>query len=163
MVATDESAQVKSDTIDCTDGRSCLLEAVEGLKAEAFDIPNVVGSWSVRDCLAHLVGWDAWAVNALDRSVAGMPVGPFPTEREINDAAPGDWTGRPIRDLLDMLLTMRDTMADRVSQLTDEERDEKSMSIDEAEISVNELVDGLIEHDMEHAGQIRTWRKTQGV
>ena len=40
---------------------------------------------------------------------------------------------------------------------------EKSLSIDETEISVNELVDGLIEHDMEHAGQIRTWRKTQGV
>ena len=156
-------AEAKSDTTDCTDGRTCLLEAVQGLKAEAFDIPNVVGSWSVRDCLAHLVGWDAWAVNALERSAAGMPVGPFPTEREINDAAPRDWIDRPIDDLLDMLRAIRDTMADRVSQLTDDERDVKSMAIDETQISVNELVDGLIEHDMEHAGQIRTWRKTQGV
>ncbi|MDE2965990.1 MAG: DinB family protein [Chloroflexota bacterium] len=156
-------AEAKSDTTDCTDGRTCLLEAVHGLKAEAFDIPNVVGSWSVRDCLAHLVGWDAWAVNALERSAAGMPVGPFPTEREINDAAPRDWIDRPIDDLLDMLRAIRDTMADRVSQLTDDERDVKSMAIDETQISVNELVDGLIEHDMEHAGQIRTWRKTQGV
>lgn len=163
MVATDQSAGIKSDTIDCTDGRTCLLEAVEGLKAEAFDIPDVVGTWSVRDCLAHLVGWDAWAVNALERSVAGMPVGPFPTEREINDAAPGDWAGRPLEDLLRMLRSIRDTMANRVSQLTDEERDEKTLSIDETQISVNELVDGLIEHEMEHAGQIRTWRKTQGV
>ena len=157
------SAEAKSDTTDCTDGRSCLLEAVEGLQLEAFDIPNVIGTWSVRDCLAHLVGWDAWAVNALDRSAAGMAVGPFPTEREINDAAPGDWVSRPLNELLDMLRSIRDTMATRVSQLTDDERDEKSLSIDESMISVNELVDGLIEHDMEHAGQIRTWRKTQGV
>ena len=163
MVAADKSEQIKSDTTDCTDGRSCLLEAVEGLEAAAFDIPDVVGSWSVRDCLAHLVGWDAWAVNALERSAAGMAVGPFPTEREINDAAPGDWVERPLDELLEMLVSIRETMADRVSQLTDEERDEKSMSIEETELSVNELVDGLIEHDMEHAGQIRTWRKTQGV
>ena len=156
-------ANVKSDTTDCTDGRTCLLESVDGLSAEAFDIPNVIGLWSVRDCLAHLVGWDAWAVNAIERAAAGMPVGPFPTEREINDAAPGDWTGRPVDDLLDMLRTIRDTMADHVSRLTDEERDEQTMTIDDTRISVNELVDGLIEHDMEHAGQIRTWRKTQGV
>ena len=92
-----------------------------------------------------------------------MPLGPFPTEREINDAAPGDWVDRPLDDLLGMLRTIRDTMADRVSRLTDDERDEKSLTVEETQISVNELVDGLIEHDMEHAGQIRTWRKTQGV
>lgn len=156
-------AEARSDTSDCTDGRDCLLEAVEGLNTDAFDIPNVVGSWSVRDCLAHLVGWDAWAVNALERSAAGMPVGPFPTEREINDAAPGDWIGRPIDDLLSMLHEIRGRMVDRVSLLSDDERDVKSLTIDDDQLSVNELVDGLIEHDMEHAGQIRTWRKTRGV
>jgi uncharacterized damage-inducible protein DinB len=163
MVAANNPEEVKSDTTDCTDGRSCLLEAVEGLNAEAFDIPNVVGTWSVRECLAHLVGWDAWAVNALERSAAGMPLGPLPTEREINDAAPRDWIDRPLEDLLSMLRQIRDTAADRVSQLTDEERDLKSLSVEDSQISVNELVDALIEHDMEHAGQIRTWRKTQGV
>lgn len=156
-------AKAKSDTTDCTDGRSCLLEAVDGLPPESFDIPDVIGDWSVRDCLAHLVGWDAWAVNALERSAAGMPLGPFPTEREINDAAPNDWSGRPIDELLSMLRNIRDTLSDRVSQLTDDERDEKSMAVEDVTLSVNELVDGLIEHDMEHAGQIRTWRKTQGV
>ncbi len=156
-------ADAKSDTFDCTDGRSGLLEAVDGLAAEAFNIPNVIGGWSVRDCLAHLVGWDAWVMNALDRAADGMPLGPFPSEREINDAAPGDWVDRPIDDLLTMLRTIRDTMAERVSQLTDEERDEKSLQIEGASISVNELIDGLIGHDMEHAGQIRSWRKTQGV
>jgi len=156
-------AKAKSDITDCTDGRSCLLEAVDGLPGDSFDIPNVIGTWSVRDCLAHLVGWDAWAVNALERSAAGMPLGPFPTEREINDAAPNDWSGRPIDELLTMLRNIRDTLSDRVSQLTDDERDEKSMAVEDVQLSVNELVDGLIEHDMEHAGQIRTWRKTQGV
>ena len=166
MVATDSSmgsVSVKSETADCTDGRTCLLEAVQGLSAEAFDIPHVVGVWSVRDCLAHLVGWDAWFVNAFDRCAVGMPLGPLPTEREINDAAPGDWVGRPIDDLLAMLRSIRDSMTERVSQLTDEERDEKSLEIDGLQISVNELVDGLIEHEMEHAAQIRTWRKTQGL
>ena len=161
MVASPMPA--KSDTADCTDGRSCLLEAVMGLPPRAFDVPNVIGGWSIRDCLAHLVGWDAWVINALDRWATGLPLGPLPTEREINDAAPGDWVGRPITELVEMLRTIRDTMAERVSQLTDEERDQKSLEIEGMQISVNELVDGLIEHEMEHAGQIRTWRKTQGL
>ncbi len=156
-------ADAKSDTTDCTDGRTCLLEAVEGLAAEAFDIPNVIGDWSVRDCLAHLVGWDAWVANALERSAAGMALGPFPSEREINDAAPGDWTQRPIDELLSMLSTIRESVAARVSQMTDEERDQKSLQVDEMAISVNEMLDGLIEHDLEHAGQIRSWRKTRGL
>ncbi|MXX80586.1 MAG: DinB family protein [Chloroflexi bacterium] len=156
-------AEIKSDTTDCTDGRTCLLEAVDGLSTEAFDIANVIGDWSVRDCLAHLVGWDAWVVNALDRSAAGMALGPFPSEREINDAAPGDWAKRPIPELLGMLRSIRDTMAERVSQMTDEERDQKSMQVEDIELSVNEMLDGLIEHDLEHAGQIRSWRKIQGV
>ena len=161
MVASPMPA--KSDTADCTYGRSCLLEAVNGLPPEAFDTPNVIGGWSIRDCLAHLVGWDAWVINALDRWTDRLPLGPLPTEREINDAAPGDWVGRPITELLKMLRSIRDTMAERVSQLTDEERDQKSLEIDGMQISVNELVDGLIEHEMEHAGEIRTWRKTQGL
>ncbi len=163
MVVSEQSATARSETIDCTDGRTCLLEAVEGLADEAFDIPNVVGAWSVRECLAHLVGWDAWMINVFDRSAADLPLGPLPPEREINDAAPGDWVGRPIGDLLAMLRNIRDTIADRVSQLTDEERDEQSLALEGMDTSVNELVDALIEHDMEHAGQIRTWRKTQGV
>ncbi len=156
-------AHAKSETYDCTDGRTCLLEAVEGLAEEAFDIPNVVGVWSVRDCLAHLVGWDAWVINAFDRSAVGMALGPFPSEREINEAAPGDWAERPIAELLSMLRSIRDTLAERVSQLTDEERDEQSLEIDGTQASVNELIDGLIEHDMEHAGQIRAWRRTQEI
>ena len=156
-------ADAKSDTTDCTEGRSSLLEAVAGLSQEAFEIPNVIGSWSVRDCLAHLVGWDAWAANALDRSATGMPVGPFPTEREINEAAPGDWAGRPIDDLLERLVTTRETLAHLVSRLTDEEREQQTLAVDDKQFSVNYLVDQLIEHDMHHAGEIRTWRKTQGV
>ena len=119
MVAAHQPDQAKSDTIDCTDGRTCLLEAVEGLNTEAFDIPNVVGSWSVRDCLAHLVGWDAWGrqrPGAL-RSPA-CPSAPSPQSAKSNDAAPGDWRNRPLDDLLNMLRQIRDTMG-RPSQSTD--------------------------------------------
>ena len=156
-------AEPKSDTTDCTEGRFSLLDAVDGLSRESFEIPNVVGSWSVRDCLAHLVGWDAWFANAIERSADGIPIGPLPTEREINEAAPGDWVDRPIDDLLRMLVNIRARVAYQVSQFTDEERDQPSFEIEGEPYSLNQLIDGLIGHDMEHAGHIRTWRKTQGV
>ncbi len=161
MVSDSMMSEVKSDTTDCTDGRSCLLEAVEGLTAAEFDLPNVVGNWSVRDCLAHLVGWDAWVLNAFDRYAAGLPLGPLPTEREINEAAPGDWVNRPMEELLGRLAETRDELASRAGRLTDGERERPCMQIGEHELSVNALIDALVDHDLEHAAQIRTWRKTR--
>ena len=157
------AAEVKSDVVDCTDGRRCLLDAVQGLPQSAFDLPDVIGEWSVRDCLAHLVGWDAWVANSLERAAVGMPIGPLPSEREINDAAPTDWAHRPINDLLTTLHDVRDRMAAHICQLTDAERDEINIHIGEHNTSVNGLIDALVEHEMEHAGQIRSWRKMQGV
>ena len=156
-------AEIKSEVIDCTDGRSCLLEAVHGLPPDAFDLPNVIGDWSVRDCLAHLVGWDAWVANLLERTAVGMPVGPLPTEREINDAAPADWIDRPIGELLTTLRTIRDGMAEQLCRLTDAEREEQSLQVEDTNLSINALIDALIEHEMEHAGQIRSWRRTSGL
>lgn len=161
MVSNSTMSDVKSDTTDCTDGRSCLLEAVDGLTAAEFDIPNVVGEWSVRQCLAHLVGWDAWVLNAFDRCAAGLPLGPLPTEREINDAAPGDWADRPVTHLLRTLHSTRDELAERAGRMTDEERERPWIQMGEHEIAVNDLLDSLIDHDLEHAAQIRTWRKTR--
>lgn len=161
MVSKSTMSDVQSDTTDCTDGRSCLLEAVAGLTAEEFDLPNVVGGWSVRNCLAHLVGWDAWVLNAFDRAAAGLPLGPLPAEREINDAAPGDWAGRPIEDLLRTLQSTREELAERASRMTDDDRKTPWLQLGDHEISVNDLIDGLIDHDLEHAAQIRTWRKTR--
>ncbi len=155
-------AEAKSDTIDCTDGRTGLLEAVDRLPDSAFDKSHVIGNWSIRDCLAHIVGWDAWTSNALERSSVGMPLAPLPSEREINEACPADWADRPIPDLISTLRNMRDDMAARISQLTDEERDQPTLLFGDKHISVNQLVDALITHDSEHASQIRSWRKTHG-
>ena len=160
--ATSDMA-AKSDTTDCTDGRSCLLEAVQGLSAEHFDVPNVIGAWSVRDCLAHLVGWDAWASNAFELAAAGISLSTFPSEREINESAPSCWTERPIEELIDTLRDVRHSIVKCVSLQTEEERESPSIEIDGHVMTVNELLDGLIEHELEHASQIRTWRKTQGL
>ncbi len=161
MVSDSTMSDVKSDTTDCTDGRSCLLEAVAGLTAAEFEIPNVIGNWSVRDCLAHLVGWDAWMLNAFDRCRVGMPLGPLPTEREINEAAPRDWVNRPVEKLLRRLQETRAELAARAGSLTDEERQAPTIRMGEHELSVNDLIDALVDHDLEHAAQIRTWRKTR--
>ena len=161
-VAAAPIKSIKSETTDCTDGRSCLLEALHGLPEQAYDRPQVIGEWSIRQCLAHLVGWDAWALNLLERAADGLPPAPMPSEREINDNAPKAWQERPISDLLKMLRDVRDQLAAHASQLTDAERDEAAIEIEAGtHISVNDILDSLIEHDLEHTAQIRVWRKTQ--
>lgn len=156
-------AQPLSDTVDCESGRACLIEAVEGLAEEHWDTPDVVGVWSVRDCLAHLAVWDAWILAAYDRWAAGEPVGELPAEREINERAPSEWGGRASVELVSTLERGREEIVERLGSLTDRQRDARTIPVGENLISVNDLIDALIEHDLEHTAQIRAWRKITGV
>ena len=156
-------AQPLSGTVDCENGRACLIASVEGLAEVHWDTPNVVGVWSVRACLSHLAVWDAWVLEAFDRWRNGGPVGELPSERDINEAAPTRWRRRPSAELVRTLIEVREELAERLQALTDEEREQPNIPVGEQMISVNDFVDALIEHDLEHTAQIRAWRKITGV
>lgn len=55
--------------------RSILLNAIEGLDEAALDRKGVIGDWSIKNCLAHLAGWEDWIAQALQ---AGLTNGHIP-------------------------------------------------------------------------------------
>jgi hypothetical protein len=60
-----EKAERRKDEIvtGLTDARACILAAVAALPAEMRD-EAFLGVWSVKDLLAHLVGWDYTNIEA---------------------------------------------------------------------------------------------------
>jgi len=47
-------------------GRSTLLKAIEGLsKRELTEIPIYDNNWTIKDVLAHIIGWDHRVIKAL--------------------------------------------------------------------------------------------------
>ncbi len=45
--------------------RARLLALLDGLPEEQMLIPDLIGRWSIKDLLAHLAGWEDWAVQVL--------------------------------------------------------------------------------------------------
>ena len=157
------TTDVQSDTIDLEESRRCLIEAAADLPGAAYDKPHVIGDWSIRDCLAHLAAWDRWVLDALNRYDRGEPIGEFPKEHAMNQAAPQQWADRAIGDLFETLSAANEQLVERLRTQTDDERETPCYDIGTDCLSVNDVVDALIEHDVMHTADIRAWRKTTGL
>lgn len=152
--------EIRSETTDLDDARRRLLESVEGLPDSAFDQPDVIGVWSIRACFAHMIAWDRWVVHAMERWQAGEPIASLPAEHAVNDYAPKAWEHFQISELLRSLGQAREVLRGRIRSLSDAERARRDCAIGDEMWSVNDATDAMIEHDLEHAADIRAWRVT---
>jgi len=146
--------------------RAELLEALEGLTPEQMMRPGVVGFWSVKDMLSHLVAWESELVTALNQAQNKK----IPSILRIEDI--DEWNEEQYhanaRRLLDaaladfegvhwMLLKMVDEYNER--DLTDNRR----YSWMEGE-SLGYLVeDSAVIHERDHAADIRAWRERENI
>ena len=53
--------------IEITNARAILNDAIAGLSPDQLHITGVIGLWSVKDMLAHLVAWESEVVTALNQ------------------------------------------------------------------------------------------------
>ncbi|HEU4322998.1 MAG TPA: DinB family protein [Roseiflexaceae bacterium] len=51
--------------------RADLLASFAGLDETALDRKGLVGEWSVKNVLAHIVGWEVWVIEMLQTRLAG--------------------------------------------------------------------------------------------
>ena len=129
-----------------------LRTAVAGLD-EAQMRQVWLGSWGVREILAHITGWHREVIPGLERLGRG---GEGPPEYDDFDgwnarfvAAFGGWASA---DILRELEASHREMVSTVSRLPDEYLVEGK--------AVSGLVDGVAgAHYREHAEQIREWRR----
>ncbi len=157
------TTEVRSETIDLEESRRYLIEAASELPDEAYDEPNVIGVWSIRNCLAHFVAWDRWVLDALDLYDRGESVDEFPKEHEMNGGASQQWVDRDISELFEILIEANEEVARRLRVQTDDERETPCYDVGDECLSPNDVVDALIAHNEQHTADIRAWRKTTGA
>lgn len=149
------------NTADLEDAREKLIHSFGGLQDDLLDEPSVVGHWSIRQTLAHFIGWDRWAEETLAALERGETV-PGPSEDETNSAAV-ESLARATETMRQELRGARLRLIGRFAAMTDAERADKRYAIAHQQLSADEFIDRLIEHDLEHASEIRAWRKAKGV
>lgn len=155
-------AEARSSTADLDDARTVLVQSFAPLGDALLDEPRVVGDWSVRQTLAHVLAWDAWGVEALHALERGEAPA-TPDDEAMNADADARVQSLGGAEMQRLLRASRAELVSRLAAMSDEERSEERYLLGDRVISANDFVDGFIDHDREHAAEIRAWRKAQGI
>jgi uncharacterized damage-inducible protein DinB len=156
------TVEARSSTADLDDAREKVVQSFAKLDDTLLDEPRVIGDWSVRETIAHLLAWDAWgaeALAALERDEEPQSPDEHSMTVEWIERAQG-LSGEELRRLL---RTNRADLVSRLAAMSDEERTQPRYQFGERLMSADDFVDGFIEHDGEHASEIRAWRKSRGI
>ena len=138
-----------------------FLDTIDGLSDERMT--NVwYGEWSVRDILAHIVGWHRLEVAMLELMASGERPWPEGSGHPYNE---GDaWNARFVEKwhtaspatILEELKASKGAYV-AAARLLPEER------FREGRTAHRLLQEGCIDHYRDHAAQIRDWRKREGI
>ena len=136
-----------------------LREAIDGLDARQLSRPWLDG-WSVRDLIAHILGWEREMIGFLQR----MARGERPNPEGVDYSKPDEWNAKFALEMAPVgpetvLAVWRHVHMNFVSAakaLPDERFGEGK--------TANRLLEGNgFEHYREHAAHIREWRQSEGI
>lgn len=156
------TVEALSSTADLEDSREKLIHSFAALPEELLDDPDVIGKWSIRQALTHIMAWDRWAEEAFAALERGETVA-VPGEHEMNTAAVEAMSAESVDSVIKRLRESRLQLIGRLSAMTDDERADKRYTLNSKQLSADDFIDGYIEHDLEHASEIRAWRKAKGL
>ena len=136
-----------------------LLAVIEGLSDDQMAAPSL-DDWSVRDQLAHIAAWDELRYYEIMRVVRGQPTiyHDLRDDYEVKDINRAFTYFR--RNLTrDEMLRELGFCRGRVMELVETISEEKVAEAAQGRVRIGRIA----EHDLDHAAQIRDWRKREGI
>lgn len=153
-------ASIQTIISDLEYGRSQLLKAIEGLSQRELTKIPINESWTIKDMLAHIIGWDQRTLQTLplilqDRAgdIAGVEV------EEHNLESVAAWQDKPMAEVLAALKATHRQILDILSAVDQVEIDMRRQRHDRIITIRSYVIDVMMEHDRTHALEIEQWRK----
>lgn len=159
----------KADIIDdLRVARAKLLQALDGLTNEQMLQVGVVGLWSVKDVLAHLVAWEAELVTAFSRLEQHKRQPPRIVEiddiDEWNEEQYHTNAARSLDVVLEDFHGVHKHLVAAIEDLDDRTLDDnRRWPWMEGEPLSYLISENAIWHEDEHADNIRVWREASGL
>jgi hypothetical protein len=157
----------KSEVLDeLSAARADLLAALAGLTPDQMMRPGVVGFWSIKDLLDHLVAWESEVVTALNQ----VQNKKMPSILKIEDI--DDWNEEHYhsnaRRLLDTVLKdfegVHKMLTLMISDISERDlTDNRRYPWMEGEPLAYLIEENAILHERDHAYDIRAWRESEGI
>ncbi len=141
-------------------GRSQLLQSVEGLsQREATEIPIYEG-WTVKDVLAHLIGWDQWVLCTLPLMVQNRANEiPGVDEDAYNRKSVQAGQDKTVAELLLEIRSTQQQISELISNLDHVEIDMRRERHGRVITIRSYVIEVMVEHERQHALEIEQWRK----
>jgi uncharacterized damage-inducible protein DinB len=141
-------------------GRSTLLETIEGLSLRELTQIPVYEDWTVKDILAHIIGWDQRVVHILPLIVQDQADRiPGVEVQTYNRQSVAQWHGHSFAEVLLAFQTTRQQIIDFIAQLDypqidlRHERNGRIITIRSYVIQI------MVDHELQHGVEIEQWRK----
>ncbi len=141
-------------------GRESLLKTVEGLSQRELTQLPVYDGWTVKDILAHIIGWDERARQNLHllRQNQGDDI-PALNPQTHNQESVAAWQDKSYAAVLAAVNTGHQQFLEDVSQLSLVDLDTRRTRHEHTVTIRSYVINMVIEHDQLHANDISTWRK----
>jgi len=144
------------------ESRTQMEAALAGLTETQMTDPGVVGDWSVKDVLSHLIAWEAELVTLLAKARQGKPPQPPARSQKDIDELNAKWykenKNRPLDRVLADFHGVRKQTLRQVEALSDEEINAPRPWL-RGEALLEWIEGDGFGHEAEHAAQIVEWRK----
>lgn len=128
---------------------------LDGLDVATLETEPAIGTWPVRDAVAHLIDWGYELLAAAEHARGG----PAPTGHPIVD---DDYNVHAVTRHADddwpMLHAMLRDVFSRAERLLDERADTPASYPWGGDATIGALVDAISEHQEEHNAQLASWR-----
>lgn len=160
MHTTPTEADKQTLVTRLTEARNELLRLVRGLPADRLETPRAVGDWSVKDVIGHIASWEDRLLTLAQTVLNGHSSQIEWSSSDEEDAwnhtqylRKRAWTwDEIIRDLA----LMREEVLWNIGWAEPAQLFQQH-AVDAGLVSPAGLLQGIVEHDQEHAAQLRAW------
>lgn len=159
----------KDEVLDALeDSREQFLDAIEGLPDEALEEEGVVGQWSIKDLMSHVIAWEAELVKLLWQAQQGeKPTTVHFSKKSVDDTNAAwykETHERPLERVVADFQGVRRQTERRVAGFSSKDlTDPQRFPWLGEEPLWKWISNDSFGHEAEHAEQIRQWRSQRGL
>jgi uncharacterized damage-inducible protein DinB len=140
-------------------GRAEILKAVEELSWRELTQTPVYEGWTIKDVLAHFIGWDQYVIEILPLIVqnrAGEIAGVDPDD--FNHRTITAWRDKPLAEVLAAVKASHQQIVEMISALNHKQIDLRRERQGRFITIRSYVIRMMVEHAREHAAEINKWR-----
>ena len=143
-------------------GRKSLLESIEGLSDDELSSVSIFGDWTIKDVLAHIIGWDYRIIDILPLIAAGRAeeIAQVDVDQQ-NQQVVSAFADKSIAEVLAEIKSTHQQVLDILTSLDYTEIDRRHERQGRVITIRSYVIDKMIDHERQHAVEIEQWRSEQ--